>query len=243
MNTISITTSQNIELEYDLGSLGDRIIGRILDFLVLFAYGIIIFVIIEYGNLGRAEDGDRWLLILLIALPIVFYDLLFEIFLNGQSIGKKIMGIKVISLNGNQASLSQYLIRWLFRIVDFSLTGSLVALITVAATEKKQRLGDIVAGTVLVKTKPRIQISDTIFHAVNEDDHQVTYPEVINLRDQDVQLIKEILKSVTQSGNTLLAFQAQQKVEQVLNIRSKHTDSKSFLNTVLIDYNYLTSEL
>jgi len=243
MNTISITTSQNIELEYDLGSLGDRIIARILDFIVLFAYGIIIFVIVEYGNLGRAEDGDRWLLILLVALPVVFYDLLSEIFLNGQSAGKKIMGIKVISLDGNQASFSQYLIRWLFRIVDFSLSGSVVALIMVAVTERKQRLGDLVAGTVLVKTKPRIQMSDTIFHAIHEDDYQVIYPEVINLRDQDIQLIKEILKSVTESGNSILAFQAQQKVEQVLNIHSQHTDSKSFLNTVLADYNYLTSKL
>ena len=243
MNTISITTSQNIELEYDLGSLGDRIIGRILDFLVLIAYGVILFAIIGFGNLGRFTDQNIWLMVVFLGFPYAFYDLLSEMFLNGQSVGKKIMGIKVISLNGNQASFSQYLIRWLFRIVDFSLTGSLVALITVAATEKKQRLGDIVAGTVLVKTQPRIQISDTTFHSVQEDNYEVTYPEVINLRDQDVQLIREILNSVTQSGNTILAFQAQQKVEQVLNIHSRHTDSKSFLNTVLVDYNYLTSKL
>jgi uncharacterized RDD family membrane protein YckC len=242
MNTISITTSQNIELEYDLGSLGDRIIGRLLDFLVLIAYGIVLFAIIGFGNLGRFTGKNGWLMILFLGFPVVFYDLLSEMFLNGQSVGKKIMCIKVISLNGSQASFSQYLIRWLFRIVDFSLSGSMVALIMVAASKKKQRLGDLVAGTVLVKTKPHVQISDTIFHAVNED-YKVTYPEVINLRDQDVQLIKEILKSVTQSGNTVIAFQAKQKVEKVLNIHSQHNDSKSFLNTVLNDYNYLTSRL
>ena len=243
MNTISITTSQNIELEYDLGSLGDRIIGRILDFLVIIAYLIILFTLIGFGNLERFTSENIWLMILFVGFPYAFYDLLCEMFLNGQSVGKKIMGIKVISLNGNQASFSQYIIRWLFRIVDFSIGGGLIALVMVAATERKQRLGDIVAGTVLVKIKPRIQISDTIFHAVQEDNYQVTYPEVINLRDQDVQLIKEILKSVSQSGNTILAFQAQQKVEQVLNIRSRNADSKGFLNTVLIDYNYLTSKL
>ena len=242
MNTISITTSQNIELEYDLGSLGDRILGRILDFLVLIAYGIVLFAIIGFGNLGRFTERNGWLMLLFLGIPVVFYDLLSEMLLNGQSVGKKIMGIKVISLNGSQASFSQYLIRWLFRIVDFSFSGSMVALIMVAVTEKKQRLGDLVAGTVLVKTKPRVQISDTIFQTVQED-YTVTYPEVINLRDQDVQLIKEILKNVTQSGNTVLAFQAQQKVEKVLNIHSQHSDSKSFLNTVLIDYNYLTSRL
>lgn len=69
------------------------------------------------------------------------------------------------------------------------------------------------------------------------------YPEVINLRDQDVQLIKEVLKSINQSGNAMLAFQAQQKVETVLNIQSRHYDAKSFLTAVLIDYNFLTSKL
>ncbi|MEP6952137.1 MAG: RDD family protein [Ginsengibacter sp.] len=243
MNTISITTSQNIELEYELGSLGDRIIGRILDFLVLIGYCLIIFAIIGFGNLGRFIDNNTWFIIFFIAFPVVFYDLLLEIFLNGQSFGKKIMGIKVISLNGGQASFSQYLIRWIFRIVDFSFSGSIVALVTVAASEKKQRLGDMIAGTVLVKMRPRTQISDTIFQAVPDNNYEVMYPEVINLKDQDVQLIKEVLKSVSQSGNTELALQAQQKVERVLNIQSRHYDSRSFLNAVVADYNYLTSRL
>lgn len=243
MNTISITTSQNIELEFELASLGDRIIGRILDWLVLGAYCIIVFALIGFGNLEIFADNNTWLMVFFIGFPIVFYDLLSEILLNGQSAGKKIMGIKVISLNGGRARFSQYLIRWIFRLVDFPLSGSLVAFIMVAASEKKQRLGDYIAGTVLVKTKPRIQITDTIFNGAQNDDYKVTYPEVINLKDKDVQLIKEILKSVNQSGNTVLAFQAQQKIEQVLNISSKHYDAKSFLNAVLLDYNYLTSRL
>ncbi len=242
MNTISIVTSQNIELEFELGSLGDRIIGRILDLLVQGAYLIAMVFIFGFGN-SRGFSGVRpWLMVLFIGFPLVFYDLLSEILLNGQSLGKKVMGIKVISLDGQQASFRQYLIRWLFRIVDFSFSGNLVALIMVAVSEKKQRLGDFVAGTVLVKTKARTQISDTIYQVAHED-YQVMYPEVINLKDQDIQLIKEILKSVQRSGNTSLAFQAQQKVEQVLNIRNRHYDSTSFLNAVLADYNYLTSRL
>ncbi|MEO6453778.1 MAG: RDD family protein [Ginsengibacter sp.] len=243
MNTINITTSQNIELEYELGSLGDRIIGRILDFIVLIAYMIIIFTVIGFGNLGKFMETRIWVLLFFVGFPVTFYDLLSEMFLNGQSLGKKVMGIKVISLNGGQASFSQYLNRWLFRIVDFTLSGGLVALIMVAVSDKKQRVGDLVAGTVLVKSKPRTQISDTIFHTAHADDYQVMYPEVINLRDQDIQLIKEVLISVSRTGNTMLAYQAHQKVEQVLNIKSRHYDSRSFLNAVLSDYNYLTSRL
>ena len=167
MNTISIVTTQNIELDYDLASLGDRIIGRLLDGLVLAGYVIAIFLLIGFGNINEFFSNNSWVIIFFI-LPIVFYDLLCELLLNGQSVGKKVMGIKVISLNGAQPSLSQYLLRWTFRLVDFSLSGSLVAVIMVAASEKKQRLGDLVAGTVLVKTKPRTQFNDTWYQATSE---------------------------------------------------------------------------
>lgn len=80
----------------------------------------------------------------------------------------------------------------------------------------------------MVKTRPRTQISDTLFHETEGNNYEVIYPEVINLKDQDVELIKEVLRSVNRSGNILLAFQAQQKIEQVLHIKSKHNDAKSF---------------
>lgn len=242
MNTISIVTSQNIELEYDLGSLGDRIIGRILDGLVLVGYVILLAVIIGFGNIDGFIGKNAWIVIFIL-FPVVFYDLLSEMLLNGQSVGKKVMGIKVVSLNGEQPTLSQYLIRWVFRAVDFTFSGSLVALIMVAATEKKQRLGDMVAGTVLVKTKPRTQFSDTWYEPAPAHEYVVSYPEVVHLKDSDIQLIKEVLTSVNRSGNAMLALQAQEKVEKVLNIRSHHYDSKSFLNAVLADYNHLTSQL
>jgi uncharacterized RDD family membrane protein YckC len=243
MNTISITTSQNIELEYELASLGDRIVGRIIDFLILIAYAIILIALIGFRNFGKFMDNNSWFMIIFFAFPVVFYDLLCEITLNGQSLGKRVMGVKVISLSGGQARFSQYLMRWLFRIIDFSFSASLVALITVAVSEKKQRLGDIVAGTAVVRVRSRTQITDTIMHGAVAEDYQVMYPEVINLRDQDVQLIKDILRSVDHSGNTALAFQAQQKVEKVLHIRSRHYDSKSFLNAILTDYTHVTSTL
>src|SRR5690554_4019555 len=119
MHTISITTSQNIEVEYDLGSLGDRIVGRIIDLLVLAAYVIILISVIGFSNFGSFLDDNVWL-VLCLFLPIVFYDLVCEVVFNGQSIGKRVMAIKVISLSGEQPAFSQYLIRWLFRLVDFS---------------------------------------------------------------------------------------------------------------------------
>lgn len=243
MNTIRVTTSQNIDLEYELGSLGDRVLGRILDGLVIVAYCLVFAAIVGFGNLGDFLSNNVWLIIIVIMLPIVFYDLICEMLLNGQSFGKKIMNIKVISLNGEQPTFSQYLMRWLFRLVDFTLSSSLVALITVAVSEKKQRLGDIIAGTAVVKTKTRTTIEDTLYVQTAPVEYVVTYPEVINLNDRDIQLVKEVLLNVMRSGNPSLALQAQQKIEMVLNIQSRHTDASTFLRVVLADYNHLASQL
>lgn len=242
MNTISITTTQNIEVEYELANAGERILGRILDGILLAAYlMVIIFIVIGASQVFTYFERVGWMMILFM-LPIVFYDLACEILFNGQSLGKKIMGIKVISLSGGQPTLSQYFNRWLFRLVDFSFSFSLCALIMVLVTEKRQRLGDLIAGTTLVKTNPRTSIHHTLYIPTEEQTYIPTYPEVVNLSDSDVQLVKEILMTVRQTRNTMLALQAMNKIEQVLNITSKQ-EPMDFLYTVLADYNNLASKL
>lgn len=240
MASIHITTTQNIELEYELASLGDRILGRIIDGLIIAGYVIIIFAVIGFGNLGDFINDNGWIVFLLI-IPYAFYDLTSEILLNGQSAGKKAMGIKVISLDGSQPSISQYLIRWLFRIVDFTFTGGLLATICTAVSQKHQRVGDMIAGTTLVKTKPRTSIQQTIYQPTPAEDYKTTYAEVINLSDTDMQLIREVMYTVGKTGNTMLAWQTMEKVETVLKIKNKNQEPMDFLSTILSDYNHLTS--
>lgn len=238
MSNIIITTPHNIELEFELGSLGDRIVGAIIDWFIIFIYVVIILVFANFAN--NKASGFAFLSFLLF-LPVIFYSLLSETLLDGQSLGKKAMGIKVISLIGEQASFSQYLIRWVFRLIDFTFTSNLLAVTLVAATEKHQRLGDIIAGTVLVKTRPRTTVDDTWYHPTEAISYNVTYPQVIQLKDHDIQLIKEVMVNVRQTGNTMLALEAQRKLEQILSIKNQNEDSRTFLLTVLADYNYLTS--
>jgi len=239
MNTIHITTSQNIEIEYDLASIGERIFGYIIDFFIIVAYVIILLFVLNFGASFRLIT-ENYFVSFLLSIPIVFYDLISELLLNGQSAGKKVMGIKVISLTGEQPALSQYLIRWLFRLIDFTFSSGMLGIIMVAVTEKKQRLGDLIAGTALIKTKPRVRLEDTLYIPTGANDYKVIYPEVINLKDSDVQLVKEIIVAVRRSGNMMLAVQAQEKIEAVLHIRSQHQDSVHFLQVILADYNYLT---
>jgi len=241
MNTIHITTSQNIDVEYELGSVGDRIVASVIDYLVIIAYVILVVSIIGFSNFGSFLSSNAWVGVFLL-FPIVFYDLLSEMLLNGQSAGKKVMGIKVISISGQQPSFSQYLNRWVFRLLDFTLTSSMLALIMVAITERNQRLGDVVAGTVLVKTKARTHFTQTLFQQLPAN-YQISYPEAINLKDRDFQLIKEVVLTVKKTGNYNLALQAQQKIEQTLNIMSRQAEPIVFLQVILSDYYYMTAQL
>ena len=239
MAVIFITTTQNIELEYDLASLGERILGSLLDGLILFAYAIIVLLAFGRANFFGAEP---WIIIFVIAIPFAFYDLTCEVFMNGQSIGKRVMKIKVISLDGGQPTLGQYIIRWVFRLIDFTLTSNMCAFITVAVSEKKQRVGDMVAGTTLIKTVPRTGFQHTMYVPTEQANYQLSFPEVINLSDQDMQLIKEVVNTVNRTGNTMLAVQAAQKIKDTLYIQSD-MEPLTFLQVVLADYNFSTSQV
>ncbi len=241
MNTIKISTTQNIELEYELAGLGERIVGRILDFVFIIAYGIVFLVIMGVGDFGRIINTNQWLL-LIFFLPVIFYDLVCEVLFNGQSLGKRIMKIKVISIDGSQPSLGQYIIRWLFRLVDFSLTGSICALVSVAVSEKKQRVGDMVAGTTLIKTSPRTFFNQTIYAPTPEVNYTVSFPEVVNLTDADIQLIREVIVHISKTGNLYLAYPTAEKVKKLLNVQT-NLEASHFLNVVIADYNYLTAKL
>src|ERR1700743_890388 len=111
-------------------------------------------------------------------------------FMNGQSVGKRIMKIKVISLDGTRPRFSQYLLRWLFRIVDFTLTSWLGGLITIILTDNGQRIGDIVAVTVVVRTTPRTTANNIVYANV-DDSYQPVFAQASQLNDEDINLIHE----------------------------------------------------
>src|SRR5678815_5035679 len=98
MAVISITTTQNIELEYELASLGERMVATIIDLVILVGYIILVQLFGTFSN-GLFNSDVGWIAFFIIMLPVTFYSLLSETYLNGQTVGKRVMGIKVISLS------------------------------------------------------------------------------------------------------------------------------------------------
>ena len=107
-----------------------------------------------------------------------------------KHLGKRILKIKVVKIDGYQASLADFIIRWVFRIVDLNMLSGVVALVTIITSPKNQRLGDMTAGTSVITLKNNISISHTILEEL-EDTYQPSYPTVIRLSDNDARIIKE----------------------------------------------------
>jgi uncharacterized RDD family membrane protein YckC len=238
MQTIRITTSQNIDIDYEIAGLGERILAWLIDFAIFILIGILCMIINAITDL-HSTDLIIGIYAIIFFVLYVFYDLLCEIFMNGQSVGKKYMKIKVISVDGGQASVGQYLLRWIFRIIDFTLTGGACALISAAVSEKSQRIGDMVAGTTLIRTVARTQI-DALAFMPHVADYQPVFYEVTQLTDKDIVLVHEVLSSFMKSGNTVVLHTTAFKLRQLLNITAK-MDDLTLLQTIVRDYNHISS--
>jgi uncharacterized RDD family membrane protein YckC len=245
MQTIRITTSQNIDIDYEVAGLGERIVARLIDlgiFIVLYFLGLILGIV---GGIYEHSETMIYIAMGVYLFALAFYDLACEIFGNGQSLGKKVMKIRVVSLNGAQPTVGQYLLRWLFRIIDFELPipfVGLVALITAAVSEKTQRLGDIVAGTILVKTVPRTKIDNVIFTPMYEG-YQPVFPLAGQLNDHDIELIHEVISNYMKSNNPDIVYRMAQRVKEHLNITPPNgMNDMLFLQTIIKDYNHISAQ-
>ncbi|MEQ9468304.1 MAG: RDD family protein [Ekhidna sp.] len=227
-------TNQNIEIDLELGSLGDRILAFIIDFVIL-----IVVMITLNASLAYMFSGE-WA-ILLIYIPAMFYSFAFEYFGGGQTPGKRAMNIKVVKLDGTTPTIGSYLLRWLFRIIDLWLYPIVFApaVISIIATKNGQRIGDLVAGTTVIKVR-KVEVAQA-FKSVAKDDHQVTFSQVKSLTDDQIELIKKALKmrkeGFSADGVTVLS----QKIKEKLNIESELPDVK-FLYTIIADYEYLANQ-
>ena len=238
METIKVNTSQHVDIDYPVAGLGERIAARLIDLAAFFGL-YILFILL--GVLIRTETVF-FILLIILGVLYVFYNLICEVFMDGQSLGKRLMKIKVISIDGSQASIGQYFIRWLFRLVDFALTAQIGGLIAVAVSENKQRIGDMVAGTTLIKTVPRTNSEHIAFHP-SEEEYTPVFKNADLMSDRDIELVHEVILTYYKTFNTDLIYTMSAKVAGHLSVSiPQGMNELNFLTTIIKDYNHLTSQ-
>lgn len=237
MPTVSIQTSQNVFIHYPAASLGDRILAYFIDGLILFAYAIVCILILFQANANSIA-----VVISIISIPMLLYHLLFEIFMNGQTPGKKQMGIKVVKLDGSPATIGSFIVRWLIRLFEINAMSGAVAMVAIAVSGKGQRLGDMAAGTTVVKLVQQKEITSKEIFTVAEEQYVPSFSQVLQLTDDDIEIINQALRINRDTGNSKPVMATTEKIKALLGIESDMPPVK-FLYTIVKDYGYYSSKV
>ncbi len=159
---VRIETPEQIDLALEPAGLGSRFVGWVVDSLVWLAVLLLILLAaaIAAGLAGYSPGRQTWtggivlaVIAVLVYLLLLGYDIVFELRWNGQTPGKRLAGLRVIREGGAPIDFRSSCIRNLLRPVDtlplFYGVGTLTALLTA----RRQRLGDLAAGTLVIRER------------------------------------------------------------------------------------------
>jgi uncharacterized RDD family membrane protein YckC len=237
MQNVNIQTAQNVNIKYEAASIGDRIVAFLLDAVIRIFYGLGLTEILRRLDIDLPSS-----VIFLILLPALIYHFWMEVFFNGQSLGKMVLNMKVVMLDGSQPTFMAYLIRFLFRIIDITLFTGGVAVLTIMINGKGQRIGDIAGHTTVVRLQGKVSVKRHELIKNMPETYQPTFDQVTLLSDKDISVILEALETFKKTANRTPVSAVEKRVKEILNIDSD-LPSVKFLYTVVRDYNYLTSGL
>lgn len=239
MSELQINTTQNVKIKFTAAGAGERVLAFILDSVIKVGY-----LIILSQAFGVFQGMDQWSQIginTVLSFPVMFYTLVLESLLEGQTLGKKALKIRVVKIDGYQASFSDYVVRWFFRIVDVYIffLGFFVMLFN----KKQQRIGDMAAGTGVISLRDSVNINHTILEELN-DDYMPTYPNVIKLSDNDARIIKDTFTRARAAKDYTTLIKLRTKLIEVTGIKEvKEPNDIAFINVILKDYNYYTQNM
>ena len=230
MKYIDISTSHNISIRYELASTMQRVLAWTIDTIILLVYtGLVSFV---------ASFSDV-LWYVLVFFVIAFYHLAFEILNNGQSIGKRLLKIKVVTLHGRTAKAQDYFLRWIFRMLEVTFTGGMLAILYITSTEKHQRIGDILAQTTVIKLKADNHYDLGGLIKLGTQKREITYPKVTMYDDTDLMLVKDAITRLHKAPsieNKKFVRNIADRIAADLEVDIQTLKRVPFLETVLLDY-------
>src|SRR5690606_11542377 len=145
-------------------------------------------------------------------------------------------------IDGYQASMADFVKRWIFRIVDMNMLTGVIALVSIIISKKSQRLGDIAAGTSVITLKNNVNISHTILEDI-ETTYVPTYPSVIRLSDNDARIIKETFLTAKATRDYQTLIKLRKKIVEVIDVKQEDGNDMQFIDTILKDYNYYTQSM
>lgn len=242
MQKIDINTTQNVVITYEVAKWIDRVFAYLIDALIMSGG----FIIAMIGSSIIIGDATSWFFYLIAAPIFMFYTLVCEIRMNGQTFGKRSLNLQVVKVNGKEAKIIDYFLRWIFRLIDIYLSLGSIASIFIGTSKKGQRLGDLISETSVIRVKPsKSMVFQDIAGNYDNIDYQPQYASVIQLTEKDMLLIHNVLlraiKYRNKAHNKVLT-ELVQLIQTKLNLSNNEIPKSKleFLKTLIKDYTFLT---
>lgn len=246
MSKLYITTTQNVPLFFIPASMGERMLGYLIDMVVKASYVISIYYLFKYlgvlSLISKLDDWNEMAVWFLMYSPIVFYTLVSESLLEGRTVGKILVKTRVVKIDGYQASFTDYFTRWIFRLVDIDM-GYVPGVLSMLLTKHTQRLGDLASGTAVISEKSKYNLSHTILAEINGDyKPYFSRTQMLKFSDNDLRIIKENAINAIQNKDAVLMGKLTAKIEEVVKVKNNFPSQRNFIEKVIEDYNYYTGE-
>lgn len=254
MKTVSFESANHVRVDYELATPIQRLAATVVDAAVFIFYMIIIVTLTSESYMFSGYESPYFFYSVVIKLPWILYKPLFEYFLNGQSIGKLALGIRVVTMSGERPGLREIFTRWLFRLdffwISFDPTvllwfaSSIIGFIVASTSQNRQRLGDIMSNTIVIKNRSSVRYKlNDILKMKTMENYEPKYPEVIKFTDEDMMLIKRTIQRVEKYKNEptkKVANELVVRTADLLGLEEIPAKRLEFLKDVLQDYIVLT---
>ncbi len=238
MEQFQIETAQNISISQNTAHLGERMLAYIIDSFIIGVYTILMILLLASLDIDFA---DMWALYLVLGLPAFLYYVLLETFMDGKTVGKSLVHIRVVKLDGSKPNFSSYFVRWILRILDVVISSGGVAVLTILLRGQGQRVGDIAAGTTVISEKKRVSVGDTLFRKLPEG-YVPRFPQVTVFKDSEMQTIKEMFTSARVRGDHNVILSLCEQIKKVTGITTELRPVE-FVDVVISDYSFYTQQL
>ncbi|THH35518.1 RDD family protein [Neolewinella litorea] len=243
MPSVTIHTTQNVSIDCETARIGTRIGAWLIDAVVLLvAYLVVLYTAEQFGSGFNREVALR--------LGPIFWAVLYffvsEWLGSGRTVGKRLLHLRVIRLDGEELTPADHLTRALFLLPDVLFTAGTLALLFITTGGRSQRLGDIVARTVVIQDDPAADLSlADVLTIRNREQHRARYPAVQRLAEADMLTVQECLLRYRRYRNAAHREAVQlagARLAGLLGIDPEEAaaDAEQFLETLLLDYIVLT---
>ncbi|MGP4039992.1 RDD family protein [Gracilibacillus sp. D59] len=200
---LKVKTPEYVSLQFQLAGLGSRSAAHIIDYtiILLTQFLIIVLLFLAFNSslndlfLGHLESGILAIIIIMIFLLQFGYFIFFEYFWGGRTIGKRLLGIRVIQENGHNITFLSSIIRNFVRLIDMLPGPYAIGIIMIFFHSKHKRLGDLTAGTIVVHERRKKTLKQSPLEK---------YIDQLGIQKEDLQLEAYHLKQFNQKDWRLL---------------------------------------